>query len=129
MNLLDENFPVLQRIKLRAKRVPVRHIGYDIGKQGMKDERIIPFLLTLPYPTFFTLDADYFKRRLCHARYCLVHLDVLQDEANNSIRRFLRHPQFDTQAKRMGAVVRVSFAGLTVWRQHAEREIHYDWTG
>jgi hypothetical protein len=93
----------------------------------MKDEAIIPFLLTLPRPTFFTLDWDYFKRRLCHARYCLVHLDVRRTEVATFVRRLLRHPQFNTQVKRMGTVIRVSYAGLAVWHLHAEQEKHYDW--
>jgi len=64
----------LDKVQLRSWRVPIRHFGYDIGRKGMKDESIIPFLLTLPRPTFFTLDWDYFNRNLRHARYCLVHL-------------------------------------------------------
>ena len=128
MNLLDENIPVIQRGLLRSWRVPMRHFGYDIGRKGMKDESIIPFLLTLPHPTFFTLDWDYFKRNLRHARYCLVHLDVRQNEVATFVRRLLRHPKFNTQAKRMGAVIRVSYAGLVVWHRLADQEIHYDWT-
>jgi hypothetical protein len=93
----------------------------------MKDDEIIPFLLTLPHPTFFTLDWDYFKRSLCHARYCLVFLDVKRDESAIFIRRLLRHKEFDTQAKRMGAVIRVSYAGLLVWRLHAQKETRYAW--
>ena len=93
----------------------------------MKDDEIIPFLLTLQCPTFFTLDWDYFKRGLCHARYCLVFLAVKRDESAVFIRRLLRHPEFDTQARRMGTVVRVSHTGLEVWRLHAEKPVHFDW--
>jgi hypothetical protein len=46
----------------------------------MKDDEVIPFLLTLRHPTFFTLDWDYFERGLCHARCCLAYLDVGRDE-------------------------------------------------
>ncbi len=94
----------------------------------MKDESIIPFLLTLPHPTFFTLDWDYFRRDLCHSRYCLVVLDVGRDEVATFVRRLFRHPKFNTQAKRMGAVIRVSYVGLVAWHLHAEEEMHYDWT-
>jgi hypothetical protein len=93
----------------------------------MKDEEIIPFLLTLHRPTFFTLDWDYFKPGLCHARYCLVFSDVARDESAVFIRRFLRHPEFDTQGKRMGTVIRLSYAGLVVWRLHAQQETYYPW--
>lgn len=128
MNVLDENISIIQRRLLKDWHIPIRHIGYEIGRKGMKDDEIIPFLLTLHHPTFFTLDWDYFKRSLGHARYCLVYLDVRQDEIATFIRRLLRHPEFDTQAKRMGAIIRLSHTGLAVWRFHAEQEVHYDWT-
>jgi hypothetical protein len=51
MNVLDEQIPEDQRRLLRSWRVPVRHIGYDIGRQGIKDPEIIPFLLALRRPT------------------------------------------------------------------------------
>jgi len=128
VNILDENFPPQQRQLLRIWRVSVRHIGYDIEQQGMKDDRIIPFLLGLRRPTFFTLDADFYRPSLCHSHYCLAYLDVRLDEAATFVRRLLRHLEFDTQAKRMGAVIRVSRAGLSIWRAHAERETHYGWS-
>jgi hypothetical protein len=127
MNVLDENISRVQRQLLRDWRIPIRHIGYEIGRKGMKDDEIISFLLTLRRPTFFTLDWDYFKRTLCHAQYCLVHLDVKRDEAALFARRLLRHREFDTQAKRMGTVIRASHTGLTVWRLHAEKVARFDW--
>lgn len=128
MNVLDESIPPSQRRLLRSWRVPIRHIGYEVGRKGMKDDEIIPFLLTLRRPTFFTLDWDFYKRSLCHARYCLVYLDVRQYEAATFVRRLLCHREFDTEAKRMGAVIRVSHMGLSVWRLHAEKEAEFDWT-
>lgn len=127
MNVLDENISTIQRQLLRGWHIPVRHIGYDVGRKGMKDDEVIPFLLTLRHPTFFTLDWDYFERGLCHARYCLVYLDVSRDETTVFIRRLLRYQEFDTHAKRMGAVIRVSYAGLSVWRLHAQKEAYLGW--
>lgn len=127
MNLLDENISVVQCQRVRDWRIPVRHIGYDVGRKGMKDDEIIPFLHTLHNPTFFTLDWDYFKRELRHARYCLVYLDVNRDESALFIRRLLRHRSYDTQAKRMGTVIRASHAGIAVWSRHARQQLHCDW--
>ena len=93
----------------------------------MKDDEIIPFLLSLRRPTFFTLDQGFFDRSRCHARYSLVYLAVEQDEAAVFVRRLLRHPEFDTQARRMGAVIRASHTGLTVWRLHAEQHASIRW--
>lgn len=128
MNILDENIIVEERLVLRSWRVPVRHIGYDIGRRGIQDEEIIPFLLQLSRPTFFTRDMDFYDRRLCHARYCLVYLAIKKQEVATFVRRFLRHRAFDTQAKRLGTVVQVSHTGLSVWRLHAEEETMLGWS-
>ena len=127
MIVLDENFPESQRQLLRGWRIPIRQIGYEVGRKGMKDDEIIPVLLRLRHPTFFTLDYDFYKRGLCHARYCLVCLDVGQYEAAVFVRRLLRHREFDTEAKHMGAVIRVSHRGLSVWRLHAEKAVRLGW--
>jgi hypothetical protein len=127
MNVLDENISVIQRRLLRSWRVPVRHVGYDTGRKGMKDDEIIPFLFTLRRPTFFTLDWDYYRSDLCHARYCLVYLAVSREESALFVRRLLGHPEFDTQAKRMGAIIRASYAGPFVWRLHTQTEVGFAW--
>lgn len=128
MNILDENIIESQRRLLRSWHIAVRHLGYDLGRQGIKDEAIIPFLLRLPRPTFFTRDSDFYERRLCHVRYCLVQLAVEKNEIAVFVRRLLRHQEFATKAKRMGAVVRVAHVGLSVWRLHAEQELQFEWT-
>ncbi len=127
MNILDENIVDSQRQLLRSWHSSIRQIGYDVGKSGMKDKEIIPFLHQLRRPTFFTRDEDFYQRSLCHARYCLVYLAVKKDEVAAFVRRFLRHREFDTETKRMGSVVRVSHAGLSVWLLHAEELIRFDW--
>ncbi len=100
MNVLDENIPESQRQLLRSWRIRVRQIGYEVGRQGTKDERIIPLLHHLIRPTFFTRDSGFYDRRLCHANYCLVCLMVSQYEAASFIRRFLRHAEFKVWFKR-----------------------------
>lgn len=129
MNILDENIIENQRKLLRSWRLAIRQIGYDVGRQGMKDEAIIPFLHQLRRPTFFTRDDDFYDRRLCHSRYCLVYLAVRKDEVAYLVRRFLRHQEFDTEAKRMGAVIQVSHIGISVWYRHATEETHCNWAG
>lgn len=127
MNVLDENVLADQRQLLFSWRVPFRQIGLEIGRKGMNDDEIIALLLTLRHPTLFTLDCDFWQRGLCHARYSLVPLDVRQSEAAAFVRRVLRHPELNTQAKRMGTVMRVSHAGIAVWRLHAEQVTHHGW--
>jgi len=127
MNILDENIPESQRQLLRSWRIRVRQIGYEVGRQGTRDERIIPLLHRLRYPTFFTRDLGFYDQRLCHVRYCLVCLAVSQYETASFIRRFLRHPVFNARTRRMGRVVRVSQAGMRVWRLHGTGEERLRW--
>jgi hypothetical protein len=112
---------------LRSWRIAVRQIGHEIARKGLPDEEIIPLLLTLRRPTLFTRDLGFYNRELCHARYCLVILAVGQYEAAHFVRRVLRTPRFDAQAKRMGKVIRVTHSGLAVWRVHAEQEMRHEW--
>src|SRR5947209_6618641 len=116
MNVLDENIPESQRALLRRRRVTVRQIGQGVGRKGMKDDEIIALLHQLDRPTLFTLDGDFYDRRLCHEGYCLVHLDVEEEMVAEYVRRLLRLRGLHTKAARMGHVVRVLPTRLTVWR-------------
>ena len=116
MLLLDENMPASQQRWLRERRIRFRVIGVDIGSLGIKDENLIPILHRLPQPTFFSLDQDFCEPRLRHASYGLAWLDVADNRAAEFLRRFLRHPMFNTQAKRMGMVARVHAGGVRFWK-------------
>lgn len=128
MIILDENFPESQRQLLRGRHVPLRQIGDEVGRKGMQDEEILPFLRHHRRTTFFTLDQGFYRRQLCHARDCLVCVDVGQYAAAAFVRRWLRHRQFDTEAKRLATVIRLSQRGLAVWRLHAVEELHIGWS-
>jgi len=126
--ILDENILDGQRLLLDAWRLAARQIGVNLGRKGLKDEEILVLLRQHRDPTFFTRDADFYHSDLRHRSYCLVVTSVGQNEVATFIRRFLRHPDFDTRAKRMGRVVRVSHAGLVVWGLRAPTEIHIVWS-
>lgn len=108
VNILDENIPDAQRDILRDHRLAVRHVGRDIGWKGVKDHEIIPLLLRLHRPTFFTRDVGFYRRTWRHARYCLVVMNVTEVDAAKYVRRLLRHPEFRTRAQRMGLIIRLS---------------------
>lgn len=127
MNILDENIIESQAQLLKRWRMSARQIGKEVSRKGIQDDEIIPLLLTLRRPTFFTRDLGFFQRRLCHRRYCLVCVAADKNESAIFIRRFLSHQEFDTQAKRMGTVVRISSRGLLVWRLNADTEELLDW--
>jgi hypothetical protein len=116
MLVLDENLPESQRLLLRDWRFHFRVVGVEIAWIGAKDENLIPILGGLPRPTFFSLDRDFYRPAWAHTAYCLVWLDVRGNTAADFTRRFLRHSAFDTQAKRMGKVVRVHANEVTFWR-------------
>jgi hypothetical protein len=127
VNVLDENVFTSQRLLLRGWRIAVRHIGHDIGRKGMTDAEIVTLLHGLRRPTLFTHDGDFYRRELCHEKYCLVRLHVSALEIAVYARRMLRHRHFNTQAKRMGLVVSASAEGLSVWRLHASDEALLPW--
>lgn len=118
MIVLDENVDDYERDRLRTWHIRAHKIGRDLGTKGVKDEQIIPLLMSLTRPTLFTLDDDFNNPRLCHSAYCIVYLAVRATDVATYVRRVLRHPALNTQAKRMGAVIRASEPGLRVWRRN-----------
>ena len=94
---------------------------------GLKDEEIITLMLRQRSVTFFTRDMGFYRRELRHPRYCLAVTMVGQTEVATFVRRFVRHPDFNTQAKRMGAVVRFTHARLWSWRLRSHTEVETPW--
>jgi len=128
LNLLDENFSEDQRPLLREWHIPYRQIGREISHLGAKDSEIIPLLHRHRRVTFFTQDRDFFKRNLVHAAYCLVLLDVRADDTAWFVRRFLSHPRFKSEAKRLGIVVRVHYARIEFWKRNSAKIENLDWS-
>jgi predicted nuclease of predicted toxin-antitoxin system len=126
--VLDENILDGQRLLLEASRMATRQIGVNLGRKGMKDEEIVVLLRRQRNIVFFTRDADFYLPELRHPRYCLVVMNVGQNEVAAFVRRFLRHPDFDTQVKRIGKVIRISHVGLAIWRSRTQAEIHAVWS-
>jgi hypothetical protein len=114
MIVLDENIRGSHADFLRAQGIANRKIGADLTPKGTSDSDIIPILHRLKQPTFFTHDIDFWNPELSHASYCVVHLAVKPRDAAFYIRRFLRHPQFSTSAKRLGKVIQIRPTGLVV---------------
>ena len=128
MNILDENIPDSQRQLLRSWGIRIHQVGNEVGYQGIKDEDIIPLLHQSRTVTFFTRDLGFYRHNLCHTNYCLVCLAVGQYEAASFIRRFLRHSEFNTRAKRMGKVVRITHIGLQIRQLNVEKEKVLKWS-
>lgn len=108
MNVLDENIVESQRQLLRSWRIRVRQIGHEVGRAGMPDEEILPFLRRTGRVTFFTRDLRLFDAKNRSLDYCIVCLAVGQYEVAVFVRKLLRHPALKTRAKRMGKIIRVT---------------------
>ena len=119
MIIIDENFPESQRQLLLSWRINIRQIGIEIGRKGIQDDEIILLLLKYKNPTLFSLDFDFYNRKLCYSKYCLAFLDLGQYESALFIRRFLRNNNFNTKQKRMGKVIKISHSGFLVWEINA----------
>lgn len=127
MILLDENITETQRHILRQRRIRVHQIGEQVGRKGIQDSEIITLLLSLPSPTFFTRDDDFYARSLRHSRYCLVFLDVAASETALYVRKLLRHPDWNTFGKRRGRIARTTHAGIYFRRLHDDVEQFSEW--
>jgi hypothetical protein len=128
MTILDEDIGLSQRRYLESLKIHFRQIGVEIGRSGLKDRNeVIPLLHQLKHPTFFTRDHGFYHPLLRHHKYCLVYLDVWDDEAALYIRRFLRHKAFRAQVNRMGKLVRVHQSGLSYWGFGSEAEKTISW--
>jgi len=125
--VLDENLPADQRQLLRDWRIRFRVIGIDVAARGTDDEHLLPVLQRLAQPTFCSLDGDFYRPDWAHSGYALAWLDVADDRAAEFIRRFLKHPAFDSQARRMGAVARVHAEGIGYWRVGSVSPISVPW--
>ena len=127
MNVLDENIQEDQRQVLRKWRISVKQVGFDLFDKGIKDEHLLDLLRGTKRITFFTRDRRFYDVRFSHPHYALVYLEVEQDDVATFARRLLRHPQFDTHARRMGAVIRVTRSGIFLRRFRQQREAQVSW--
>ncbi len=128
MIVLDEHFPTSQRQLLKGWRIRFRQIGYELGQPGLKDYEIISLLLKQRRLTFFTLDSDFDRTKYCHPHYSLVFLDVDEYESATFIRRFLKQKDFNTQAKRLGKVIRVTQSYISVRTRQSDHGTRISWS-
>jgi hypothetical protein len=125
--LLDENSLRSQREFLEARRLPVHKVGLDWGRAGMTDGEILTKLRNVRQVTFFTRDADFYRRSLCHAAYCLAVIAAPAKQLASYATRFLRHRGFRTHALRMSKVVRPQPSGIVYWVRNSSYESFEVW--
>jgi hypothetical protein len=125
--IFDENFPAPVVESIQRKVRSVAQVGVNWGEAGWLDvEQILPHLHRSK-ATFHTLDVGFFKRRYAHRDYCLVYYDVPEAKLADWVLRFVRHPQFNTHAKRLGRVVKVTPLKMACWEIHESRIKQIAW--
>ena len=127
MIILDENILEAQRLLLEAWNIPVRQIGLDVGRKGLKDDQIVVLLRRMRKPTFFSRDRGFYSPTLRIRHYAIVVAAVGQYEVAGFVRRFLRHPLFETQEGRAGKVIRLAPGGISFWQVRRQEELFSGW--
>jgi hypothetical protein len=92
----------------------------------MTDGEILTKLRNARQVTFFTRDADFYRRTFCHA-HCLVAIAAPADQRASYATRFLRHHGFRTHALRMAKVVRLQPSGIVYWVRNSSVESFEVW--
>lgn len=84
--------PLAPTINFRRRFHAARKAAGLLGEwEGTDDAGLIPVLLALPRPIFFTHDKDFWDQSRQHAAYCFVWIDTEESEQARYIRAFLRH--------------------------------------
>jgi hypothetical protein len=125
-HILDELTLKRTYLQLQQWGISVDKIGQGFGQAGWSDEQI-RHELHGSGKTFHTRDRGYYKAKHCHATYCLVIYDVAANEMAEYIRKFLRHPQFNTHAKRLGKVIKVTPTHIEYWEVKRSGKIRINW--
>jgi hypothetical protein len=124
--VLDELFDESVYEQLRARRIAIDKVGVGFGRTGWLDEHILQALHGSG-KTFHTRDHGFYRRSHTHPSYCIVYYDVPLGEMSKYIGRFLRHPQFNTHAKRLGKVIRVTAQRIEVWQRDRPTKLIIRW--
>jgi len=85
------------------------------GLSGTINKRFFAICIRPNKSRFSLVTWGFFRAPLRHANYRLVALTVPVLETADYIAKFLRHPQFNTRAKRNGKVIKVSTKSINFW--------------
>ena len=125
--VLDEHLGRTEVLEPLRKWITVTKIEDLAADETLKDERILQILCKRRQATLVTLDADFFHKRLCDRRYCLIYCVVPHQQQRRIpviLRRLFRLPEFSTKAARMGKVVRVHEQDIEFWQVGVEKRQH-----
>ena len=114
MIVVDENIHDHRIMEAISVWYPGRVISVTAlrPKSVIKDDAIPGLLLKVVQPTFVTINAiDFWKKVQPHHGYCIVAIALPEErvrELPDFLRRLFRLPMFKTRALRMGKVIRLT---------------------
>ena len=123
--VLDEQIRnVLYRMLKRRRSFD--KVGDGFGRRGLTDEHIHS-LLHGTGKTFHSQDSDHYHPNHRHKSYCLVYYEIEDPELVNYILRFLHHREFNTHAKRLGKVIKVTTQYIEYWEVGKQEKTRMEW--
>jgi hypothetical protein len=131
MLVLDEQLKDHHLIAAIAAWYPgATHIQTLRPTTVVKDDNIAALLLTARRPTFVTINADDFWRKIQpHVGYCILAIDLTQGDVDDlplQLRALLKLPAFRTQASRMGKIIRVQATRIRYYERDGQvQEINH----
>jgi hypothetical protein len=114
MITIDENLHDRRIIEALSIWYPGQVVSVVTLRPGtvIKDEAIPALLLKVSQPTFVTINAtDFWRKVQPHHAYCIIAVALPRErtrEVPDLLRRLLRLPAFRTKASRMGKVIRLA---------------------
>jgi hypothetical protein len=120
--ILDNQLDLAEVAPSLRKWITFRRLHDLRPGEMILDDRVPEILATLKQPTFVTIDHDFWQRRWCHPKYCIVYFALSDDQQEllpGLLRRLWRRPEFRTRAGRMGKVMRVALTGIAFWQFQA----------
>jgi hypothetical protein len=130
MILLDENVHQQSIVASIAAwyRGQVRSLTTLRPNTVIKDEEIPTVLRRVRQPTFVTTNvADFWRRVPAHSQYIIVCVALPSERLHELpplLRQLLQLPEFNTKAKRMGKVIRVSPSQLQYYERLGNHITH-----
>jgi len=117
--ILDDQLDV-KLVQLPLQKWITCQVLHDLRpKELILDDRVPEILLSLPKPTFVTIDQGFWHRKWCHPNYGILYFVLRNDQQGMLpaiLRSVLRLTEFRTRASRMGKVVRIGRNSIEYWQ-------------
>ena len=133
MIILDEHLqrPGLEAAISRWYKGKVFNVKQLRPETLIKDDAVPALLRRVKQPTFVTINAsDFWRRVSADQRYCIVCLHLSKERTSDILellRRLFQLPGFRTKAQRMGKVALVSQQQIQYYQRHDGRIYRINW--